>query len=172
MSETPSKADLVLKIRQSHELVESMASKLTNEELMMPGAQGDRSVKDIIAHITAWNIRGTKWIQSVANNERPVLPMEGLTAEKRPERFKQLNQEIHEQNKDKSIEQVMNEFQEASDDLLNHIEVLRDEQLEAVFEFDWMDGKIPGWQIVAWRYYHCQSHGRFIDLLLNSDEEE
>lgn len=168
MTERPSKMDLKQKVKDSHEWLLSLLSCLSKDQMETSIVQGERSVRDILAHITAWNMNGIVWIQYVANGRRPVLPMEGLSIEERPARFAQLNKEIHERNQNIPIDVVLKEFHEKLEQLLDEIEKVDEESLDLVFQFEWMNAPVPAWQIITWRFYHCQSHGKHIESWLST----
>ncbi|MFX0117247.1 MAG: ClbS/DfsB family four-helix bundle protein [Candidatus Hodarchaeota archaeon] len=159
MSQKMSKKDLIGQIRTVRTELEALFSKMSEKQMEMPGVQGNWSVKDIIAHITTWDRRGTKWIQSIAQGEEPQIPKAGYTWRDQA----QLNQETYQKNRNRPIQDILGDFHQSFPLLMEQIEMLAEEQLEKVFQADWTrNNPISARDIVAWRYLHYQSHIRHI----------
>ena len=47
--------------------------------MLEPGIEGNRSVKDIVAHMTAWEQRMIQWLDESAAGLAPQRPAPGMT---------------------------------------------------------------------------------------------
>ena len=94
------KEELIKLLQEGNDELFQLITGLDESELDMAGAQGFRSVKDILAHITHWNRHGINWIESVYRGEKPVMPMQGVTQEDIREAMAVLNAEVHRVNQD------------------------------------------------------------------------
>jgi len=144
-----------------------MISEISEEELSTSIVKGKRSVKDILAHIASWNWNGIEWIKSIADGNKPLLPMEGHKIEDRTQVFAQLNEEIHRTNVSKSVKEVLDEYQDSWGALMNLVETLSEEHLDSAFKLGWIPNPTPGWHIVAWRIAHADTHGKQIEEWLH-----
>ncbi|MFW9978626.1 MAG: ClbS/DfsB family four-helix bundle protein [Candidatus Thorarchaeota archaeon] len=151
--------------------IERMISKMSDIDISESIVHKDRSVKDILAHITAWNWNGIKWIESIAKDEKPILPMEGHSIEERPQVFDSLNEEIHKESLKKSVKEVLNEHSESWRALMTTVEGLAEEDLNRTFRFEWIPDSIQGWQVVTWRVKHAENHGKQIEAWLAQRSE-
>jgi hypothetical protein len=68
----------------------------------VPDAQGNWSVKDILAHFVSWDRRGCKWIISASRGRMPQMPEPGLTWSD----IDFLNEQTVQTSADKSIQEV------------------------------------------------------------------
>jgi uncharacterized damage-inducible protein DinB len=85
---------------------------LTDEELSQPGVDGDKSVKDILANIAAWDRGYTRMFKAMVVGERdPMLDMD-------EEALEQFNHDEYEQDKDKAVGEVINELNSAREALV------------------------------------------------------
>jgi hypothetical protein len=137
-----------------------MLAKLNDEQMQQPDVQGSWSVKDIIAHLTIWEQRGTQWIRSLAQEEEPEIPLPSYTWDD----VDQLNIETYEENREKPPKEVLAEFEKSFACLLEQVQSLDEEDLERSFEAYWADGEQRTLRdIVTWRYLHYRSHGKYIE---------
>ncbi len=158
---------LIEKLNLTYSWLESLISKIDEKDMIESIVSGERNAKDILAHITAWNWNGIRWIESIARGEKPILPMEGHTIDERPRIFAELNEEIHKVNLGKSAKEVIDEHYESWQALMNVIESLTQDDLDRTFQFDWVPSPTQGWHIVAWRIAHADNHGKQIELWIN-----
>ena len=161
------KQELIEKLNEMHSWIKDLISKIPEKEMIESIAQGDRSPKDILAHITSWNWNGIEWIKSIAEGKKPLLPMEGHKIEDRQQVFARLNEEIHTKNLSKTVKEVLNEHHESWSILMKLIETLTQEHLDRTFVFDWVPNPTPGWHIVVWRIAHADTHGKQIEEWLH-----
>ena len=143
---------------------------LDESELDMAGAQGFRSVKDILAHITHWNRYGVQWIESVYRGEKPVMPTKGETQEAIREELAVLNAEVHRVNHDRAVGEVVDEYREVFGDLMDHVRKLDQSHLDLVFDYPWASEPVSGLRVVMWRYWHQQNHMKHIRAWLDRRE--
>ena len=85
---------------------------LTDEQLSQPGVDGDKSVKDILANIAAWDRAYSRMFRAMAAGERdPMLDMDEDAVE-------QFNRDEYQADRDKSVGEVVNELNSAREDLV------------------------------------------------------
>jgi uncharacterized damage-inducible protein DinB len=104
-------------------LVNSYAG-LTDEEMLEPGVAGDWSVRDVLAHVAAWDRAQTGAYRMMLRGERPAL----LDLDE--EANEAFNLENHERMKDLDVQEVVAELLAAREEM---VEVLREVDNAALF---------------------------------------
>ncbi len=128
---------------------EELLKGIDARRMEQPGAAGNWSVKDIIAHVT-WHEKemlGVLRTKALAGSEWWNLPTD------------QRNEKIYEQNRGRSLEDVLQESHKAYGDLLAAFEAASEvDFLEAGRYRDMPQDWIP-WEIFAQNTYeHYQQH--------------
>lgn len=84
-------------------LLDDLVRAIPEERLLQPGLEGDRSIKDILAHITDWEQRIIQWINESCAGMVPQRPTPGMNWDN----LDKLNEQIYLANKDKSLSQIL-----------------------------------------------------------------
>ena len=98
-------------------------SGLTDTQMTTAGVIGDWSVKDILAHIIAWEEEALKYLPLIAQGKRPLrysVTYGGIDA---------FNTLVVEKNKEKPMPEVLSQLHETHDRLLEYIRSAPDEQI-------------------------------------------
>lgn len=120
-----SKQDLLAAIRRDRALLDEFISRVGTARLTEPVLDGARSVKDVLAHISAWE----KICMALVRNKAPVDPPG--PGETRPS-TDLINERIYEGSRDQPLEEVVAEAQRSYAGLLDMVEGLSDDALAAV----------------------------------------
>ncbi len=131
------KAELLNDIRREHERLAKLVAQLGEDQLAAPGVVGDWSVKDILAHITAWDRLLPGWLEAARIGAHPKLPSEGYTWADEDK----LNEAIYLQHKDEPLEQALADFSASYALVQREVDALSDEQLTDPQRYQWMHGK-------------------------------
>lgn len=156
MTDQTSKAELLVIRRALYARFDALIAGLSEQQIQMPGVNDDWSVKDHIAHITFWervNLldmlkaieQGTNWTDH------------GL--ERTEEVRDKTNQQVYLQNKDRSVTDVLSEFQATHQQVIEYLEKLSEEELKTPYE--WLEG----YTIITWLTEpngHYQEHEQYI----------
>jgi uncharacterized damage-inducible protein DinB len=149
------KAKFLTLFHQKWNRLEGILAKIPAGRVTQPGVEGDWSVKDLLAHI-AWYERemiGALTARALVGSE--------LWEKNHVER----NREIYAQNKDRSWEEILAEFQQIHRALTPHLESLAADDFLTPHNFrDWPED-VPPWVILAENTYeHYLAH---LDALEN-----
>jgi uncharacterized damage-inducible protein DinB len=134
-------------LRKAREEWEALLAQVGEEQMLQPGAAGKWSVKDVIAHVT-W---GEREIAPVMRTH--VLAGSELWNLSDDER----NEIMYQQNRDRSLHEIMNEEQQAYADLLAAARTLSDEDLNDSHRYKQMPEEWVPWQLYAgntFKHYH------------------
>ena len=159
---------LIEKLNMTYSWIERIISRISEAEMTQSIVIGKWTPKDTLAHIATWNWNGIEWIRSVAKGEKPLLPMEGHSLDERDIIFARLNEEIHSTNQSKSLNEVLDDYRQSWKDMMNLVETLKQEDLDRSFHLDWAPNPLQGWNVVAWRFWHAEHHGKQIEAWLEA----
>jgi len=154
MEHPPSKAQILTDIQREWILFEQMLSRLAEEQLLMSGVIGQWSVKDILAHIVAWE-------KVLLDRLEGVLSMEPL---KYPpimnnDDVELFNKNTFLENRERSLFDVQHEFHSIYQELLAVLEVLDESALTRPVPWDWASEDLRLWHIIiANTCDHYQEH--------------
>ena len=126
-TQTPqTKAEVLELIRNAHDELEQAIGPMTDEQISAPTGDSVWSIKDHLAHITAWervllrsHIEGQPYAQAVEGNE--PLPQFNTVDE--------INDWFYQQSKDKSLADVRANFQNMYQDVIATIEQVSETEL-------------------------------------------
>jgi hypothetical protein len=139
----------LIEAEKSH--LEAALGKLTQDQMLAADLEGRRSVKDILAHITAWEMKMIQWInESLAGSmpQRPA-PDEPWTD------LDELNEQIYQANKDWMLNDILAAYDTAYEKSLELIQSMSHEDLFDGERFAWRHAD-PMWRMVAantWEHY-------------------
>jgi hypothetical protein len=128
----PSKVALLDAIVTERQALESILEGLSNAQLTQPGVVADWSIKDILAHIAAWERLAQDRIHAALTGEPLKFPV--ITGLDFVDKF---NAEVYEKNKDIPLEEIQSEFRASHHDFVRQIESLDETFLPQKLPFDW-----------------------------------
>jgi len=145
MPRPKNKLDLLAAIEKERGALDDFLGGLSQQEMVDPGVVGDWSVKDVLAHLTAWEGMCLGWYQAGERGETPQLPAPGFKWNQTP----QLNQQIFEEHQDDPLEKVLKDFHLSSREILGLIQDLSNEQLFTPGQYHWTKKNTLGTYLVS-----------------------
>lgn len=143
------KEGLIRRVKETRARWDALIAQVDEGVMLEPGASGDWSVKDIIAHIT-WHERemvGALQARALVGSDLWLRPLD------------ERNQAIYEEYLDLPLESVRAEAQEVYRALLQEMERLSDEDLHDPGRFADMPADWRPWDLLADNTYrHYQDH--------------
>ena len=133
MAKQISKDQLLKDIRTERRRLEKNLSALTREDMILSGVTGTWSIKDILAHLVAWEKLFLEWyfmgVQGGIPNTMPVgMSQKTIDA---------LNQRIYEKNQRRSLNEILEEFHSSYQEILRVIESIPEEDMFTHNRFRW-----------------------------------
>jgi hypothetical protein len=157
MEEQMTKSKLYKAIYAEREALETTLARLGVDEMIKPALESGWSVKDVLAHIVDWEQRMIEWINESLDGDGP-----DLSSDWSDEVLNKLNQEIYEANKDRDLQDVLDEFTLSYQQSWTAVKRLNDEDLFEPNRFAWREGR-PMWYIVdANMSAHYKEHNEAI----------
>ena len=143
------KVELLQQIQSERKSLEETLSTLTPTQMLLPGVDGEWSVKDALAHISAWERRMINWVGSHLAGTLPEIPL--------PWDVERMNSETYNQVKNNTLSEVQAEFRQSYQDSLALVKSLSEAQLEVTYADTWPMG--PLWTgIAANMNWHYKEH--------------
>ena len=144
-----------------------LIDQLSEAQMTQPGVQGAWSVKDIVAHVTAWEERMVRWLGQAVRGETPVMPAPGTSWED----LDRLNEQTYLASRDLPLAQVLDVFDRMRAEVIGSVEAVPEEDLLAPGRFEWMGGEALWHLVAANTYWHYPAHGSKIqEWLAGSDD--
>ena len=151
------KSELFEQIHAERALLEDALRRLTPEQMLLPGVTGAWSVKDTLAHITAWQQQMLRWARMRQRGERPDTPTEWD--------IDKINADFYARIKDLPLEEVLKDFHASHQAILVLLETLSEEQLQTEYTDSWP--MAPFWRgIAADTFLHYKEHREDIEKWL------
>lgn len=145
MPRPTNKALLLSESQKEHELLEQLLAPLSAEQMCCPGVLGEWAVKDVLAHLSAWEQMVLSWYQAGLRGEKPIVPSEDYKWNQLPA----LNQHIYETYRDWPIEDILTRFRESYHQVMTLIESLSDEELFTPGRYRWANRNALGAYLVS-----------------------
>ena len=133
MAKQRTKAELLHDIlSERRQLEKNLAGIPPTANKVIPGVCGEWSVKDILAHLAAWEQLFLGWHQAGLRGETPAIPAAGFE-----HAMDKLNVHIYAQNSSRSLEDVEAEFAASYQQVLALVQALPEEDLFTPGRFAW-----------------------------------
>ncbi|HSF80777.1 MAG TPA: ClbS/DfsB family four-helix bundle protein [Anaerolineales bacterium] len=162
------KSALLDSIQDERSKLEELLAGLPEEKLVVPVAKIGWSVKDILAHITAWEGLMLGWVQVTLRGETPDRPAPGQSWDD----LDALNENLHQAHKDRPLAEVLAAFKESHQVVLQMMNGLSEADLFDAQRFAWRRGD-PLWHMVAANTsWHYREHSESISAWLLSLEQQ
>jgi len=130
------RAELVEQLNLENEEWKTLLAEIGEDRMEEPGVAGAWSIKDVVAHLTAWRRRTVGRLEAVAAG-RPE-PLHEWPAGLHED--DEINAWFHERDRDKSVRQTLAESRGVFEQLVSAIEKLPEDSLDHPERFPWMQG--------------------------------
>jgi hypothetical protein len=164
-----SKADLLARITQEHMALDHLLGTLTVGQLLQRGVYGDLAVKDVLAHLAAWERMEAGWLDA-SRRGAPVVrftPEYVVTDANYETMIEALNAQVFADNEVRSPADILADLQAAQAAVLAAVTALSEDELNDPHAFPWWDGE-PIWTSIAGNTYeHYQEHRELIQAWLD-----
>jgi hypothetical protein len=133
------KDELLIAIKRDRTALDGLVERVPDNRMTEPALVGGWSVKDVLAHITAWEQLCLKWIKE---NKREELTWGGDNNQQ----VDTLNAKLYAENLDRPLKAVREQSKHSYDQMLAAVEWLSDQDLAA--KPSWAPGA-ETWQIIS-----------------------
>ena len=159
----PSKSALIEAIIKERNALKDLILDLSDEQKKEKGVESDWSIKDLMAHITAWEKLAQDRVNSAITGEPFSFRL--IEGEDFVDRF---NANIYVENCDKPLDVIEDEFQQSIQDFLKQIGDIEEEFLQKPLPFDWAKDLSAQVLISANTHWHYLEHAESIRKWLDA----
>jgi len=149
--------EAITRLRAARKELQETLVGLTEEDMLRPNAVSKWSLKDLLAHIAAWDEEQLRVIQAFAMQPEPQY---AYSISERND-FAAWNQEQIAQRQELSLQQVMSEFENARRDLIQIVEGVTDQVLSRSKMTSWGQAR-TGLELLADQAQHDLEHAGHI----------
>jgi hypothetical protein len=133
MTKHKTKAELLEDIRVQHKQLQRTLDKLTQSEMLTPGVVKKWSVKDLLAHLTAWEKLFLSWYEAGLQGHVPAAAPVGMGKKA----IDELNERIYVQNQARPLEEIQAEFQSSYQRFWMTILAVSEDDMFAKGRYSW-----------------------------------
>jgi hypothetical protein len=130
------RADLLAELDSEREAWEGLLAQIGEDRMEEPGAAGSWSIKDVVAHLTAWRRRTVGRLEAVANGRPEPTPPWPADLHDDDE----INAWFHARDRGKAVGEVLDESRRVFQQLVGATQKLPDDTLSDPARFPWMKG--------------------------------
>jgi uncharacterized protein (TIGR03083 family) len=126
-------AELLAELEAARAKLDAALAGLSSDELVAPGPLGDWSVKDLLAHVTSWDVDLLTNLGKIKRGQQPgrtLWDKAGILAQ---------NEAWHKELKDRPLERVLADYDGVHAQVMRAASSYSDAELEAPAE--WLGGK-------------------------------
>ncbi len=167
MANPTNKQELLDTLRTEHAEWDALLNQVGANRMELRGVNGDWSVKDIVAHVTAWERRPVAWLDAIRAGTWPQPPEWALNLSE-----DEINAWIFALNRGRLLQDVLAESREVFKQLMRALENVSESDLTALNRFEWLGGNSLLTSIASDSYEHYLGHGQTIRAWLAQREPE
>src|SRR5581483_9127501 len=135
---------------------EALLASLEEEQMMIPGVNGNWSIKDHIAHLLAWQDHLQELLQAVLDGKKePPKPVQEFSS------VDEINEYIYQKYRDRPLAEVLVAFRASYQRVLSTVQALSQESLNGPFPW-YEDDKPIGSGVAGDTYHHYEEHSGMI----------
>ena len=164
------KQALLDKIQRETELWEAFLDEVGEERMEIPGATGDWTFKDVVAHLSGWRARTIERLEAGLQGRTPTFSEwpAGLEEENEVE-LEQINNWLYERNRNRSLRDVLAESRQQFRQLYNALRALPEAELFERNRFPWMHGR-PLADVAHFEHFHEEHEPELRRWLADTNE--
>ena len=160
LSEPATKPEVLELIQAEKRLLQDALGKLTESQMLAPNLDGDRSVKDVLAHIAACELLMVEWLKESYAGLTPQRPAPGEPWDD----LDQLNENMYLVYKDRPLAEILAMSEAASTQADQAVHAMTEKDLFDGSRFAWRNGD-PMWHMVAANtWWHYKEHREQIEV--------
>jgi hypothetical protein len=126
MEEQNNKKQLLQRIQKTRAPLDALLLQMTEEQMLQPGVEGSSSVKDLLAHITAWEQYSIRRLQAAS---RDGIAEVYVVEQGEPDDTDAVNALIFARNTRLPLHQVLSDFQSSLHGVLQAVDALSEKDL-------------------------------------------
>jgi len=154
MEEPDNHAALVARVQAGFVAFEEALAPLDARQLTTPGAMGDWSVKDVLAHLTCWHLRLLDILDPMEPARVPGIPPQGIEEDQ----IEGVNARFYAENRTRPLDKVLAAFRGSYQQVLAQVQALSDADLSSAERFPLLRDSKVIWVVAGNTYEHYEEH--------------
>ncbi|MCJ7695888.1 MAG: ClbS/DfsB family four-helix bundle protein [Anaerolineaceae bacterium] len=168
MTNSEKKAILIHEMQEAHDQFTEALAKINQEDLLRLKTWGDWSFKDMLAHITDWEVRNFSWYLAGLRGETPVTPDPDFDWEHMDE----LNHAIYLKHCDDPLDEVLAGFEQSWQETLRLVRDMPADHLYKKGKFAWLGEYLWADVMLGSTTHHYLEHLKDIRAWLDKNVEK
>ena len=162
MSERMSKQEFICRVRESWESWESQVARCPRERIEQPGFYGERSLRDVVMHISWYE---QQMIAILESRRFEGSPLWELPTDER-------NEVVYGENRDRALDDVLDDATRVHAQMMELLGGLTDDELNDPALFPGMPAEWVPWDVIASNTYeHYDGHAENVKAWLELQAE-
>lgn len=148
------KQALLDKVRRETEIWEAFLDEVGEQHMEIPGATGDWTFKDVVAHLSGWRARTIERLQAGQTGKTPIFAEwpAGLVEENEDD-LQRMNDWLYARNRNRPLSDVLAESRRQYRQLYDALQALPEDELFERNRFAWMHGR-PLADVAHFEHFH------------------
>jgi hypothetical protein len=138
MTQIPNKSDLLAEIERERRFWEQLVAQIGEEHMLEPGATGDWTFKDVVAHLNGWRSKTLARPEAARSGRTPTPPPWPAQLSEEDD-VEEINAWIYQANRDRPLREVLDEYQRSFSAMRDAVSVLSERDLTEAGRYDWME---------------------------------
>lgn len=147
------KQELLGKIQREAQVWENFLDEVGEARMEEPGATGDWSFKDVVAHISTWRERSLARLEAAVRDQAPSAFWLAGWDEDSDEIVDKTNRWIYEKNRERPLADVLDESRQQFRRMEELVQALPESKLFDANQYAWMEGKALA-RVVSFGHFH------------------
>ena len=165
MDNPPNKTALLQLVNQERQALEAILNRASQAQMTQSGVENGWSIKDILAHITAWEKLMCRWLEEAMHGLTPDRPQTDDDIDR-------INARLYQANRNKPLAEVLAGFHASYRRALEVIHSVPEEALFDPHRYAWRGGS-PLWHMVGGNtFWHYRDHSKTIQAWLAAEGEK
>ncbi len=119
---------------------ERLIAEAGPDRMDLPGAMGDWTIRDAVAHLTAWRWWSVARMEGAVRDAEPTPPWDGGLSEADEAEVDRINQQFYEEGREQSLGEVLRDSRATFDRLEAALLALPEADLFAADRYPWLGG--------------------------------
>jgi hypothetical protein len=172
MTETPNKSRLLEQIDRERAFWEQLLAEIGTERMLEPGATGDWTFKDVVAHLNGWRTVTLARLHAAQQGQAPAAPPWPADFDENDEDdVDRINEWIYQSNRDRSLQAVIDEYSDSFQHMRAAVTALSDQELTERGRFPWLEGHALGDVITSTFGHLHEEHEPVLRAWLDPDKQ-
>ena len=159
------KAQILTLLRDEYQRWEDLLASLSEAQIIAPQLDSEWSIKDVMAHLWAWQQRSIARIEAAVNHTEPLFPSWPADLDPETEDVDQLNAWLYESSREKSWATVYDDWRTGFQRFIELGEAVPENDLLDVGRYPWLED-YPLILILRGSYEHHEEHRGWLQAWL------